>query len=164
MKSGKINVTWSKTDYQDLDYENIKYEDQFSIIDENDFSRYNVSMAYVRGRFLGEKFGVTDQFDWLNDVSYAVHNISSGQILPYHRDQYARYKKIYNIDDSMKIERIILFLEDWSPGHILGIGDRIISNWEAGDWVSWRGQTVHMAANLGQFNRYTLQITGHSTA
>lgn len=161
MKRGNIVATWQESDYKELSYENITYGKQISIVDERDFQRYNIGMGYVRSHNLGENLGITDNFEWLTDINYAVHKIYPGQVLPYHKDHYIRYKEIYGITNSDSIERIILFLENWKIGQILGIEDTIISNWNAGDWVSWQGETVHMAANLGHEIRYTLQITGH---
>jgi len=32
-------------------------------------------------------------------------------------------------------------------------------NWKAGDYVLWKNDAIHMAANLGLESRYTAQIT-----
>jgi hypothetical protein len=164
MKRGTIAVTWNESNYKNLLYENITYGNQISIIDDRDFKRYNIGMGYIRGQELGRELGIEGSFSWLQEINYAIHKIYPGQVLPYHRDHYVRYKEIHGIIDPNSIERIILFLEDWKPGQILGIENEILSNWNAGNWVSWQGEAVHMAANLGHNDRYTLQITGYNRA
>ena len=54
----------------------------------------------------------------------------------------------------------MVFLEDWRSGHIMEVDDQQLTGWKAGDWVGWRYDTPHLAANLGTTDRYTLQITG----
>jgi len=34
-------------------------------------------------------------------------------------------------------------------------------NWTKGEYIMWRGDTPHIAANVGSTNRYTMQITAH---
>lgn len=96
----------------------------------------------------------------LIDPKFALHRLRPSWIIPEHRDLYRRYRQSHNNIDLNQIIRIIVFLEDWQPGHILQIDRNMISNWLAGNFVSWRGDTPHLAANLGITNRYTLQITG----
>jgi len=59
-----------------------------------------------------------------------------------------------------RIWRYIFFVEDWKPGHIFEIDGTLFPNWKAGDWVAWRYDVPHMAANLGNEDRYTIQLTG----
>jgi hypothetical protein len=58
------------------------------------------------------------------------------------------------------VVRIIVFLEDWASGHYLEMNKTPILNWKAGDWVCWRSDFLHLAANIGKTDRYTLQLTG----
>jgi hypothetical protein len=83
-----------------------------------------------------------------------------GHYLPNHRDPYSFYKQSNNINDVNQIKRYVIFLEDWADGHYLTIGDRVITNWSAGDVAGWSGEQLHSAINLGTINRYTLQLTG----
>jgi hypothetical protein len=53
-----------------------------------------------------------------------------------------------------------VFLEDWQNGHYLELNGHPIVQWRAGDWVQWRDDLPHIAANVGKTPRYTLQITG----
>lgn len=88
------------------------------------------------------------------------YKMTSGKILPYHKDAYIKYISYHKIKDVQKIHRAIIFLEDWKPGHIFEIDGYPIYNYKAGTYVIWQYDTPHMAANLGLENRYTLQITG----
>ena len=36
-------------------------------------------------------------------------------ILPLHKDPYTKFKKIYNLDSSESITRIIIFMQDYIP-------------------------------------------------
>ena len=42
---------------------------------------------------------------------------------------------------------------------IPAIGDKFCSG-PKGSWFSWQGSTKHMAANLGETDRYVIQLTG----
>ena len=85
-----------------------------------------------------------------------------GTILPYHSDTYVRFCEIYGVTDISTIIRYVVFLEPWQSGHYLEINDEPITKWHRGDAVYWQGETPHIAANIGQTDRYTLQITGLS--
>ena len=56
----------------------------------------------------------------------------------------------------------MVFIEDWYSGHYLEVDNKPIVEWKRGDYVWWRGDVTHMAANLGTEYRFTLQITGHN--
>ena len=51
-------------------------------------------------------------------------------------------------------------MEDWQSGHVFEIEKQPIVEWRAGDYVVWKNDTLHLAANVGKTSRYTLQITG----
>jgi hypothetical protein len=135
----------------------------FDLENKNDLELYNsrITANIFRGLpdFLNE-IQFYAEFKNMQNKVYAVHEMLPGTLLPLHRDKYSFYKKKNNIEDSNKIIRIILFLQDKEPGHILEIDNYSVSNWLAGDWISWIGTDLHLAANLGNSNRYTLQITG----
>ena len=78
----------------------------------------------------------------------------------YHRDTYKKYIELFGCDLS-SIIRFVVFIEDWYPGHYLEVEHKPIVEWKCGDYVWWRGDVEHMAANIGKEFRFTLQITGH---
>lgn len=100
------------------------------------------------------------EFDWIKDKSYAVHRMDPNMILPLHIDRYGYFTTKHSISDISKIVRVIVFLEDQKLGHVLQVSGITVPNWQAGDYVYWRGNDPHIAANLGTHDRYTLQITG----
>lgn len=100
------------------------------------------------------------EFSWLRNHSFALSLMEPGMILPLHKDRYNYYIKMHNILDVNSICRVIIFLEEWKQGHVSQIGKKLTPQWEAGDWVYWTGETDHLAANLGNENRYVLQLTG----
>jgi hypothetical protein len=148
--------------YKDLDFE---YRDDPStaveFISVDDYSRYqtNIQMYVARNINTAIQQWFTEQFAQYREATFSVQKMSPGMILPYHNDQYGHYRRAHNVTDINCITRIILFLEDWQPGHISEINGHVNTNWHAGDWVSWQGNTPHLAANIGHTDRYTLQIT-----
>lgn len=97
----------------------------------------------------------------LEHVGVSYYCMEPGDNLPYHSDTYKRYIKRFALEERKKdISRIIFFVADWEPGHIFEIDGTPFTKWKAGDWVAWRYDVPHMAANLGVINRYTIQVTG----
>lgn len=104
---------------------------------------------------------IFESLGWKN-IGTSYYRMDTGTILPNHRDLYKKYIQLFNLyGQEQKIFRAIVFLDDWTPGHYAEYNYKPFVNWEAGDCVMWRYDTIHMAANIGLFPRYTLQITGH---
>ena len=96
------------------------------------------------------------------DIGTSYYRMDTGVILPNHSDLYKKYVKIFNLEGlEYTIKRTIVFLEDWSSGHYFEIDGKPMLEWQAGDAVEWTYDAPHMAANIGEVPRYTLQITGH---
>jgi hypothetical protein len=96
----------------------------------------------------------------ISNCSYAFHKITPGNFLSMHSDKFEFFKKRFNVTEIHRIQRIIIFLENGDPGHILIVNNKCFVNWKRGEHSSWIGSTPHLAANLGITDRYTLQITG----
>jgi hypothetical protein len=77
-----------------------------------------------------------------------------------HSDTYTKFREIYNVPPSATVVRTIVFLEDWDSGHYMEMNGHPVIGWRAGDWVSWHDDFLHLAANMGRTDRYTLQLTG----
>jgi|TARA_R100000027_G_scaffold65081_1_gene59219 hypothetical protein len=107
-----------------------------------------------------DKDQLESEFDWIDHKAYAIHKMLPGTILPLHRDKYSYYSTRFDIKDFDNIVRVIVFLEDHRIGHVLQIEGTEVKEWRAGDYVSWRGKKAHLAANFGNSDRYTLQVTG----
>jgi len=163
-RKGSAKVCWDIALAESLTYLHPKDATVgFTFIDEEDLNRYtgNINADISRGFPNFIKLDVIEEnFKWLSNKSYALSKMFPGNILPYHIDKYSYFKSSNNLDSSKRIIRAIIFLEDQKPGHILEIDGTRVNDWKAGDWVSWAGDTSHLAANLGRENRYTLQVTG----
>lgn len=158
MIQGSIDISSLKNWFLDLDYEiPLNPSRGFDLVDINDSYRYSSITAHLFKGTLHESF-FKQKFTQLENCLFAVSKMPPGSILPYHIDKYAYFKKKFKITHE-KIERVIVFLEDWKPGHISEIDGTPVTNWKKGDWIMWAGKTPHMAANLGHKDRYTLQIT-----
>jgi len=163
IKKGYLDLNFLKNFHENIDYEIHENPNSgFSCIDLKDNNRYikeNLNVYVSRNIPLQIISFFKEQFSWLDNHEFSVQLMKPGMILPLHSDRYTFYKKKYKIDIN-KIERVIVFLGDWSIGHLLHIDTIQVQKWLAGNWVSWQGDTHHLAANLGHKNRYTLQITG----
>lgn len=97
----------------------------------------------------------------LENIGISYYRMDPGDNLPYHQDTYKRYIERFKLEDRKNdVCRFIFFVEDWYPGHIFEIDGEPITQWKAGDWIGWRYDVPHMAANLGTVPRYTIQMTG----
>lgn len=96
----------------------------------------------------------------LRHIGISYYKMQPGDNLPYHSDTYARYIQLHNLDKKRdRIYRYLFFVEARLPGHIMEVDGHIV-DWIAGDYVAWKYDTPHMAANLGPYDRYTIQLTG----
>ena len=96
------------------------------------------------------------------DIGLAFYRMSTGTVMPVHRDLYKRYIELFNLQGRERsIRRALVLLEDWKPGHYLEVDGVPYVDWKAGQTSEWVYDAPHMAANIGLEDRYTLQITGH---
>lgn len=102
---------------------------------------------------------IKPHFKFLNHVALAINYFKPGQYLPLHSDLYEKYVKVYKVN-LKNIVRIILMLEDSSPGQIIQIKDSCIGTWKSGDCFSWNGEDIHAFYNFSINDRYAIQITG----
>lgn len=156
--TGHIVPVWNE-DFKDLLF--ARHPDPyrgFDLIDAEDKNRYNEIGVFVAP---GDVFGyLGGHWPELSTKVYQISKMTAGMILPQHVDRYQTYRHNNNIKDIDSIHRIIVFLDNWQPGHYLEVNGEPFVKWQAGDWVCWQGQTPHLAVNLGKEDRYTLQITG----
>lgn len=101
------------------------------------------------------------QLGW-NNVCTSYYRMDTCSMLPQHRDTYAKYIDLFNLQGKeQNIRRAIVFLEDWFSGHYLELNNCAYTGWRRGFCVMWAYDEPHMAANIGLRPRYSLQITGH---
>lgn len=159
MIKGNIPVIWDEQDYKKLNWvlpEPDKHEEKFNAT--VDITKYQVGVSMCYENLPKVLLDAGKMFE-LEKTVVAVNKLEPGQILPFHRDKFAAYKKRNNILDSDNIIRIIVFLHDQKAGHQLWINDEICLG-NAGSYFGWLKDTEHMAANLGHEDRYIMQITG----
>jgi hypothetical protein len=147
--------------YEDLMYINEPFNDPMSLKEWRD-------LGYTQTKFTGDMYDMRQEepewmhlvrniFDW-KYFSWSIYRMNPGCCLPEHGDTYARFRDLHNHDGD--IHRAVVFMEDWQSGHVFEIEKQPIAEWRAGDYVVWKNDTLHLAANVGKTPRYTLQITG----
>lgn len=164
-----LPVIWND-EYKKLDYTRESFNDPESI-------QLWKKHGYVASNFVGKmadfrkrqpewtkeiKRYFEDKYHW-KDVGASFYLMETCNILPVHKDLYARYKQAYELWHGEDIWRAVVFLEDRKNGHIFEINGDIL-DWKAGDYVIWKNDLEHSAANIGIELRYTLQITGWKNA
>ena len=129
------------------------------------------SKGYYHNNFTGNMYDsrnpmpawtndVGDEFHELKDKTYTIYRMDTLEIMPTHVDHFRRYCEIFNVDRK-DVRRVLIFLEDWKPGHYFEVAGTGVVNWRAGDFCMWEPDVDHAASNIGIEPRYTLQITGH---
>ena len=82
-----------------------------------------------------------------------------GCIIPLHRDTFFQINKQYPNKTETKV-RANIFLEDWKLGQLLQYNDEVCSYWQAGEGFLWDSSVLHLSANAGMQDKYTLQVSG----
>jgi hypothetical protein len=159
-RSGTIPVTWQPSDYiSNTTWYQHHGQSGFTTTYDN-LEIYSKNIGVLIPRNLLPVFSEVTQYFDLQDIVCDLSKYTPGMILPWHVDDYPTYSKNMQISDKSSIVRIIVFLHDSMPGQQLWVEDHFCFG-PAGSWFSWTGGTKHMAANLGQDDRYVIQITGH---
>jgi hypothetical protein len=159
---GKISIDIIK-EYKNLTYINKPFNDQ-NTIDKwkslgHNYERYTGLMRDQSQELPDWCYEVSQQFS-LQNSGITLYCMTPGTIMPEHSDKFIKYRKIMRLKSTDNVGRVVVFLEDWKSGHYFEISDMPIVNWKKGDYVMWKNDTPHMAANLGKENRYTMQVTG----
>ena len=127
-----------------------------------DFNKFSGCMYSSKNPMPNWISGFENLFN-LKNQTYLFYRMQTLEIMPEHQDHYQTYIKLFSpkIDN---IKRVLVFLEDWKPGHYIEVAGQGHINWRAGDYVKWDNYVPHAAANIGVEDRYTLQITGEEIA
>ena len=93
--------------------------------------------------------------------SYNLIKVTSGRQIAWHFDTYATFLKKHDIQgvDPSVIKRSIVMLTPWDFGHVIQVGDSVLSHWSAGDTYTWKGDAWHGVANFGKSDWIAIQIT-----
>ena len=82
-----------------------------------------------------------------------------GNVIPLHRDTFFKIVSQYP-NNKRTIVRCNIYLEDWKAGHFLQYNDEVDTHWKRGDGHMWDIQVLHIGANAGMEDKYTLQVSG----
>lgn len=105
-----------------------------------------------------------DYQDIGNQLGIEVVTVSTicqppGNVVPLHRDTFYQINKRYPNRTELKV-RANIYLEDWKLGHFIQYNDSISTHWQAGEGFVWDSAVLHLGANAGMENKYTLQVSG----
>jgi hypothetical protein len=86
-----------------------------------------------------------------------------GNVVPLHRDTFFQINQRYPDRTERKV-RANIYLEDWKMGHMIQYNEdnkwTTSANWQQGEGFIWDSSIIHLSANAGFENKYTLQISG----
>lgn len=88
-------------------------------------------------------------------------NILPDVILPTHKDEFYTLRQTHDVSID-ECYRYLVFLEDWTFGHLVGFDDKIISDWVAGDVWKFTGHEMHFGVNASNVCFHTAQISTFS--
>jgi hypothetical protein len=93
-----------------------------------------------------------------------INLLKPGNFIPPHKDMFYRlmqFAKDNKIDMQNKEPiRINVFLQDRKLGHFFEMENNFCSNYKKGDFTIIKQGKVHSVINIGNENRYTLQVSG----
>ena len=159
---GKISTDIIK-EYKNLTYINKPFNDRDTIerwksLGHN-YEKYTGLMRDQSQQLPDWCFNVLEQIPLQNSL-ITLYCMTPGTIMPEHSDAFVKYREILSLKETDNVGRAVIFLEDWKSGHYFEIDETPIVDWKKGEYVLWKNDTPHMAANLGKENRYTMQVTG----
>lgn len=86
-----------------------------------------------------------------------------GCVVPLHRDIFYQIGLKHPTRNETKV-RANIYMEDYKLGHFIQYqkNDTYESstNWVAGDGFLWNNEVLHLSANAGMSNKYTMQVSG----
>lgn len=167
IKSGQIIPLWNIEQFKNLNYKHDTHKDTV-LLDQYEslgHSRLNMTLYnYFEPNPMPQSVvdHVLPRFCELSHVSVAINLFEPGQYLPPHVDLFEKYREIHKLDNSAKIVRTIVMLEDSEYGQISQAGNHTYGSWQAGFWLQWQETDIHAFYNFSMNNRYAIQITGVS--
>ena len=87
-----------------------------------------------------------------------------GNVVPIHRDTFFQINQRYPDRKELKV-RANIYMEDWKVGHMIQYQNQW-GKWETNDhWIGgqgfiWNSEPLHVSANAGFQDKYTMQISG----
>ena len=94
----------------------------------------------------------------------AINLLKPGRFIPPHRDKFVRLladakKNDLNTENLVPV-RINIFLQNHIPGHFFEMNNSVFTNYQKGNYSIIHKNVIHSVANISQYNRYAMQITG----
>ena len=114
-----------------------------------------------------QKFFDRDEIDYeelgkqtnMEVVSVSVIKQEPCNILPKNRDMFYKITSEFPDRKEEKV-RANIFLEDWKSGHYLEFDEDPCTHWKANEGYILNDQIIHLSANAGLEDKYTLQVSG----
>jgi len=145
-------------------------------VEQNDlYTEYGDGYSYDENNTIIQQlwYDPTDEVfeGWSNKLNMDIKTISTilqppGNVVTLHRDTFFKFKKLYPDDKRTKV-RLNLYLEDWKVGHMIQYQDihdnkkwKTSVDWKAGDAWMWNSSVLHLSANAGQKDKFTMQVSG----
>ena len=103
-------------------------------------------------------FEFIGNFIGMEAVTISTIKQPPGQVVPWHRDTFFLLKKKF--PDRPQPVRALIMLEDWKVGHFLQHDNAVFTHWQAGDGYIWDEDILHLGANAGMQDKFTMQVSG----
>lgn len=102
--------------------------------------------------YIGQQLG-------MEVVSISSIRQHPGCVIPWHRDTFYQVAQQHPERTDLKV-RANIHLEAWKMGHIIQYDDTVSTHWTQGDGWLWDSEVLHLGANVGMQDKFTLQISG----
>lgn len=116
---------------------------------------------------INQLWWTSDQLDYksigkqlgMHVVTVSTIRQRPGCVIPWHRDTFYQINQRFPHRQDLKV-RANIFMQDWKIGHIIQYDDTVVSHWQQGDGLMWDSQVLHLGANAGMQDKFTLQVSG----
>jgi hypothetical protein len=124
----------------------------------------------LENTLINQLWWTADEIDYKNigkQLGLEIITVSTirqqpGCVIPWHRDTFYQIRQQYPDRKDLKV-RANIYLEDWKMGHFVQIDDTIDAHWKQGNGWLWDDSILHLGANAGMNDKFTLQISGFLT-
>ena len=155
-----FNVKWEDYRYSCIQHQKVEQKDlhpdnkmpESLVLDNTAIHQKFFDRSEVDYKLLGEQTGI-------DVVSVSVIKQEPGNIIPKHRDIFFKIKEQFS-ETNTELMRANILLEDWKSGHYIEFDEISYSNWKANEGYLINNQVIHLSANAGLEDKYTLQISG----
>jgi len=127
----------------------------FDHLDRNYYNRDHLLQSF------NDELPCADRFEQVLNVknsSVSWTCILPNTILPTHRDTFYTLRQQHNVEIDQCF-RYLIFLEDWSFGHIAVFENNIITNWKAGNVWIFDSEELHYAVNASNVPFHSCQVS-----